>query len=130
MCNSLKYAVKNQVAYVSINLIPYSPLNDEVYKQLSALIRKLEKNDEVNVVVISLVNEKIFDSDEKVNKIINFNENRITGMKEMLGDTYSIIRRFSKPVIGAINGLALGGVFEQLAEKLAQKPKETMRVLT
>ena len=112
MCNSLKFKVKNQVAYVSINLIPYSPLNDEVYKHLSGLMRKLERNDEVNVVVISLVNEKIFDSNDKVNKIINFNENRSTAMKEVLGETYSNIRKFSKPVIGAINGLALGGVFE------------------
>ena len=116
MDDSLKYEMMNNVAYVSIDLIPYSPLNNELYKELAFVMKEIDRNDDVNVAVISIGNDKIFDSKEKIRRIINFNENRSINHSinpsQISNYTYGAIKKMSKPVLGAINGLAIGGVFE------------------
>lgn len=116
MGDSLKYEIMNKVAYVSIDLVPYSPLNKELYKELAFVMLEIDRNDEVNVAVISIGNDKIFDSKEKIKRIINFNEhksiNKNINPSQISNYTYGIIKNMTKPVLGAINGLAIGGVFE------------------
>lgn len=112
MVDSLKYEIMNNVAYVSIDLIPYSPLNNELYKELAFVMMEIDRDDDVNVAVISIENDKIFDSKEKIRRIINFNENRSINHSQISNYTYRVIKKMTKPVLGAINGLAIGGVFE------------------
>lgn len=112
MGDSLKYEINNHVAYVSIDLIPYSPLNNDLYKKLALVMMEIDRNDDVNIAVISIGNDKIFDSKEKIKRIINFNGHRNINTPQTSSNTYDLIKKTTKPVLGAINGLAIGGVFE------------------
>ncbi|WP_102346562.1 enoyl-CoA hydratase/isomerase family protein [Bacillus sp. Marseille-P3661] len=110
---TLQYHIKNHVAYLSIGLIPYSYLIDNNFDQLERILNKVERDKDINVVVISFINETIVNSEKTLKNNKNCNQN--TKSNDLKANALcSVLKHVSKPVIGVMNGLAISSVLELL----------------
>ncbi|MED4988064.1 enoyl-CoA hydratase/isomerase family protein [Parageobacillus toebii] len=105
----LQYEVENQVAVVYINRPPLNPLNTKVFHELYALIDELEANRNVSAIVITGKGEKAFVAGADIHEMLDLDLAGMMEMNRISRAAFSKIENASKPVIAAINGLALGG---------------------
>jgi enoyl-CoA hydratase len=105
----LQYEVENQVAVVYINRPPLNPLNTKVFHELYALIDELEANRNVSAIVITGKGEKAFVAGADIHEMLDLDLAGMMEMNKISRAAFSKIENASKPVIAAINGLALGG---------------------
>lgn len=111
-CEFLQYEIENKVAIVYINRPPFNPLNTHVFNELNSLMHDLEVNTEVHAIVLTGSGEKAFVAGADIHQMLDLD---LVGMMEMntiSRAAFSSIENLSKPVIAAINGLALGGGLE------------------
>ncbi len=104
--------IENRVAIVTINRPPVNPLNTEVFHELANLFGELEVNDEVRVIVLTGSGEKAFVAGADINEMASLDLVGINQMNKTSRAVFSKIENLSKPVIAALNGLALGGGLE------------------
>ncbi len=104
--------IENKVAVVTINRPPVNPLNTKVFKELATLIDELEANDEVRAIVLTGSGEKAFVAGADINEMANLDLVGINKMNKTSRLVFSKIENLTKPVIAALNGLALGGGLE------------------
>jgi enoyl-CoA hydratase len=104
--------IENKVAVVTINRPPVNPLNTQVFKELSDLFDHLETNDEVRAIVLTGSGEKAFVAGADINEMANLDLVGINQMNKTSRAVFSKIENLAKPVIAALNGLALGGGLE------------------
>lgn len=104
--------IENNVAVVTINRPPVNPLNTKVFKELSEIFTELEVNDQVRVIVLTGSGEKAFVAGADITEMVNLDLVGINQMNKVSREVFSKIENLNKPVIAAINGLALGGGFE------------------
>lgn len=104
--------VNNQVATVTINRPPVNPLNTEVFGELSDVFRKLDEDDNVRVVVLTGSGEKAFVAGADITEMAGLDLVGINKMNKISRVVFSQIENSTKPVIAALNGLALGGGLE------------------
>ncbi len=110
--NYLEYKLINGIGYLYFNRPDkYNAFNKEFLNELSAFLEQENKNKDLKVLIIS-GKGKAFSSGVDLKAL--------TGLKTvekarefalLLENTSEKIYQFSKPVIAAINGLALGGGF-------------------
>ncbi len=105
----LQYEVENQVAVVYINRPPLNPLNTKVFHELYALIDELEANRNVSAIVLTGKGEKAFVAGADIHEMLDLDLSGMMEMNKISRAAFSRIESASKPVIAAINGLALGG---------------------
>jgi enoyl-CoA hydratase len=105
----LQYEVENQVAVVYINRPPLNPLNTKVFHELYALIDELEANRHVRAIVITGKGEKAFVAGADIHEMLDLDLAGMMEMNKISRAAFSKIENASKPVIAAINGIALGG---------------------
>jgi enoyl-CoA hydratase len=105
----LQYEVENQVAVVYINRPPLNPLNTKVFHELYSLIGELEANRNVGAIVIAGKGEKAFVAGADIHEMLDLDLAEMMEMNKISRAAFSKIESASKPVIAAINGLALGG---------------------
>ena len=88
-------------------------LNKRLIRSLSDLLNEAEKDKEVRSIIISGAGNKAFVAGADIKEFQNFNKQEALNLslfgKEHL---FNKITQFSKPVIAAINGYALGGGLE------------------
>lgn len=108
----LNYEIENKVAVVTINRPPVNPLSTQVFKELSSIFDELDMDDEVNAIVITGSGEKAFVAGADITEMADLDLSGIMKMNKVSRAVFSKIENASKPVIAAINGLALGGGLE------------------
>lgn len=108
----LLYELDKNVAIVTINRPPVNPLNTKVFRELGILFDELEANDEVRAIVLTGSGEKAFVAGADINEMASLDLVGINKMNKASREVFSKIETLTKPVIAALNGLALGGGFE------------------
>lgn len=108
----LQTEIENGVALVTINRPPVNPLNSEVFNELIHLMGELDRNNEVRTIIITGQGEKAFVAGADIQEMANLDAVGIMEMNKRSRLAFSAIENVSKPVIAAINGLALGGGME------------------
>lgn len=88
-------------------------LNRQTIEELNHSLKELNADQEVRVVIITGSGEKAFVAGADIKEFADFSVNEGTELaargQELLFD---LIENFSKPVIAAVNGFALGGGLE------------------
>lgn len=108
----LNYEIENKVAVVTINRPPVNPLSTQIFKELSSIFDELDMDDEVNAIVITGSGEKAFVAGADITEMADLDLSGMMKMNKVSRTVFSKIENASKPVIAAINGLALGGGLE------------------
>lgn len=111
----LKYLIceiENHVALVTLNRPPVNALNSEVFTELATLIDALDENEEVRAIVLTGSGEKAFIAGADVKEMATQDLIGLGLMNKKSRTLFSKIENANKPVIAAINGLALGGGLE------------------
>lgn len=108
----LQLEVENNVATVTINRPPVNPLNSVVFRELGEMIDELDQKDDVRVIVLTGSGDKAFVAGADVNEMAQASLPEVNTMNKVSRTAFSKIENSTKPVIAAINGLALGGGFE------------------
>ncbi|MGI8384275.1 enoyl-CoA hydratase-related protein [Robertmurraya sp. P23] len=104
--------INKNVAVVTINRPPVNPLNTKVFQGLNTIFAELEANDEVRAIILTGSGEKAFVAGADINEMANLGLVGINKMNKISRMVFSKIENLTKPVIAAINGLALGGGLE------------------
>ena len=95
---------KDNVGILTINHPPANAVNLATLDDFNKALDDLEKDNDVRVVILTGVGEKGFSAGFDVSDAANGERCRTYGSA-----TWTRVDRFSKPVIAAINGFALGG---------------------
>ncbi|MFB4162428.1 enoyl-CoA hydratase/isomerase family protein [Alteribacillus sp. JSM 102045] len=104
--------IENQTALVTINRPPVNPLNAQVFQELYNIMDELEENDEVGAIVLTGSGEKAFVAGADINEMASLDVVGINKSNQKSRKAFCKIESVNKPVIAAINGLALGGGVE------------------
>ncbi|API93043.1 crotonase [Virgibacillus pantothenticus] len=104
--------IHKNVAIITISRPPVNPLNSDVFRELTQLINELENNEEVKVIVMTGSGEKAFVAGADVKEMATKNLVSLYQMNKKSREAFTKIESANKPIIAAINGLALGGGFE------------------
>ncbi|ANB56404.1 enoyl-CoA hydratase/isomerase family protein [Anoxybacillus sp. B7M1] len=105
----LQYEIDNRVAVVYIYRPPFNPLNTKVFHELSAIIDELEAHSQVGAIIITGTGEKAFVAGADIHEMMDLDLAGMMEMNKISRAAFSKIESASKPVIAAVNGLALGG---------------------
>ncbi len=106
---SISFEVKEGIAYVTMNR-PESlnALNKEAIDELDHVFRAIEADDEVKVAIIT-GEGRAFVAGADISQMVNLTGIEGQKMMKQGAKVMDLIESISKPVIGAINGFALGG---------------------
>jgi enoyl-CoA hydratase len=87
-------------------------LNTAMLQELDAALEEAEHNAEVRVVVLTGAGDKAFVAGADIEEYSRLDQTGFVAYQERSRRLFTRIDGFAKPVIGAINGYALGGGFE------------------
>jgi enoyl-CoA hydratase len=109
MYENLIYEVKEGIAYVTVNR-PKSlnALSNEVLDELYAAFTAVDKDPEVQIAILT-GEGKAFVAGADISQMVNLTTLEGRAMMIKGQNVMNLIEGISKPVIGAINGFALGG---------------------
>lgn len=107
-------STQNKIATVTINRPEkLNALNQSVILELSSILDTLENDSDIRVIILTGAGEKAFVAGADISEFAHFTS---TEGKELAQNgqktLFDKIENFSKPVIAAINGYALGGGLE------------------
>jgi enoyl-CoA hydratase len=103
---------KERVTIITLNRPPMNPLNRRMYEELGQVSEELNADPEVKVVIITGAGEKAFAAGLDVKEVEGKSINEIKDFWACSRDASARVTAIEKPVIAAINGLALGGALE------------------
>ncbi|HDR6300801.1 Uncharacterized protein BCRIVMBC845_03026 [Bacillus cereus] len=106
------WSKENGIATIIIDNPPVNVLSDAVVEQLTVVVHEIERDDEVIVVLLTGAGEKAFVAGGDIKSFpewIGKGSEYAEGKSLWLQNPLNKIERLPKPVIAAINGLALGG---------------------
>ena len=84
-------------------------LNSASLLELYGILMELEKNDNINGVIISGAGEKAFVSGGDIEEIAGLNPELARELTTKANELMRYIESYPKPIVAAINGLAYGG---------------------
>ncbi len=104
-------AAADGVRIIEFERSPVNALSPEALMELSDLIRELDDDKSVRVIVFASAHAKIFmaGADLKQMQGIGFTDARVAERVDRVHGVYLRLQRLSKPTIGALEGHALGG---------------------
>jgi len=106
--NNLHLEIKDHIATVILDRPPVNALNMEVLKELDTVFQDLDKNDDVHVVILTGAG-KAFVAGADISEMLDKTAVEGKDFGAYGSKVFRQIEICSKPVIGAINGFALGG---------------------
>jgi enoyl-CoA hydratase len=106
---TLECAIQDNIAVIYLNRPPFNPLNGQLFKELSELLDNLEGDQGVKVLIITGKGDRAFAAGADIHEMVNLNGSEVYEMCRLSRSALSKIEKMSKPVIAAVNGLALGG---------------------
>lgn len=102
--------VNQNIGLITINRPDkLNALNHETVVELKDVLEKLESDENIFVVIITGSGEKAFVAGADISEINKLNMLEGKKFAEFGQSVFSIIEKFEKPVIAAVNGFALGG---------------------
>ncbi|CAH0240212.1 enoyl-CoA hydratase/isomerase family protein [Peribacillus sp. NPDC101481] len=104
--------IEDKIAVVTINRPPVNPLNTKVFQELSIVFDELEANEDVRAIVLTGSGEKAFVAGADINEMASLDLVGINMMNKTSRTVFTKIENVTKPVIAALNGMALGGGLE------------------
>lgn len=111
---NLLIAIENKIALVTLNRpTKLNALNKDTLTELHAAFAYLEKDDTVQVIILTGSGEKAFVAGADIAEFANFSAQEGTQLAaEGHQKVFDHIENLKKPVIAAVNGFALGGGLE------------------
>lgn len=109
MSDAIKRTVQGPVAVITLDAPPVNALDSSAYFDLYEAMYDFAVDDNIAVVVITGAGERAFMAGADVKEFLKFNRQTGTTYTRKNSGVREYIRQFPKPVICAINGLALGG---------------------
>ncbi|QNR25878.1 enoyl-CoA hydratase-related protein [Croceimicrobium hydrocarbonivorans] len=112
--NNLLLEISDSIAVITLNRPKQlNALNKETIAELHQALEGLKNDAEVRVVILTGSGEKSFVAGADIKEFANFSVTEGTELAA-LGQTslFDYIENYSKPVIAAVNGFALGGGLE------------------
>ena len=107
----VKLEVKDYIARITIDRPPANALNRQAYAELAEAFRKLnDMTDEVRVAILTAAG-KFFIAGNDVNDFDGTTKSEMMVQSGCFGDCLTAIYNCPVPVIGAINGTAVGAGF-------------------
>lgn len=107
---TIEYVLKdNHVGIVYLDRPPYNPLSTQVFQELLTLFEKLEQDPIVRSIIITGKGDRAFAAGADINEMVNLNGAEMQEMSRVSRLAYDKVEAITKPVIAAVNGLALGG---------------------
>ena len=107
---TIRMNVEDQVAIVTINRPEvHNCLNFATLKALRNTIEEIAVNPEIRCVIVTGSGEKAFCAGADLKERKGMSPIQVQQYVQMIRDTFTALERLPKPVIAAINGLALGG---------------------
>ncbi|MBW2039191.1 MAG: enoyl-CoA hydratase/isomerase family protein [Deltaproteobacteria bacterium] len=103
---------KDKIATLTLNRPPMNPLNRQMYEELIQVSGQLDADPGTKVVVVTGAGDKAFAAGLDVKDVQGKSVTEIMDFLACSGDAYKKVAAIEKPVIAAINGLALGGGLE------------------
>lgn len=104
--------IEHSVATVTIHRPPVNPLNSKVFQELNQIITELDERQDVKVIIITGNGEKAFVAGADIHEMLELDTVGMLNMNKVSREAFSKIENATKPVIAAINGVALGGGLE------------------
>jgi enoyl-CoA hydratase len=100
---------ENGVATITLNRPPMNPLNRQVFQELAAAADEIEADNAVRAVVITGSGDRAFAAGADISEMVHLTPMEVRAFGQASRTAFTKIENLSKPVIAAINGLALGG---------------------
>lgn len=97
------------VCVLTVDVPPVNALNSQAYFDLYQAMYDCAVNDTVRVVILTGTGQKAFVAGADVKEFLPLNSETGAVFSRRNGEVREYIRRFPKPVICAINGVAFGG---------------------
>jgi enoyl-CoA hydratase len=106
----LLYSKEDKIGIVTINRPEFlNALNEDLYNELNDLFQELEREQDIHVVILTGSGDKAFVAGADIASMHRLSSVEIRGFLSTSRKAFDRVYNFSKPVIAAINGFALGG---------------------
>ncbi|SHI08716.1 enoyl-CoA hydratase/isomerase family protein [Desulfosporosinus lacus] len=106
---AIQVSKENGVATITLNRPPMNPLNTQIFKELTQAINELQSDISVGAVIMTGSGDKAFAAGADVTEMANLTPVEVYNFCQDSQIAFKRIENLGKPVIAAINGLALGG---------------------
>ncbi|MFL2591499.1 MAG: enoyl-CoA hydratase/isomerase family protein [Flavobacteriaceae bacterium] len=105
---------KGKIAFLYLNRPEkFNALNISLLNKINSTLKTISKDDKIRVIILTGVGEKAFAAGADISEFSKFkSKEAIELSKKGKEKVFDFIEDFSKPVIAAINGYALGGGLE------------------
>ncbi len=100
---------ENGVATITLNRPPMNPLNSQVFRELNQAADELQADDSIKAVIITGAGDKAFAAGADITEMVKLTPIEAYSFCQKSRVALEKIENLGKPVIAAINGLALGG---------------------
>lgn len=105
--------IKNNIATLTINRPKaLNALNSEVLTEIIQVTEDIDKNDEIQIVVVTGAGEKAFIAGADIKEMADKNSIEAQVFSELANTAFTKLSKLKQPVIAAVNGYALGGGLE------------------
>lgn len=105
----IQFDIEGSVATITINRPPMNPLNNQVFRELIVAADEIEANQAIKAVIITGSGDKAFVAGADIKEMANLTPVEVYTFCQGSRIAFSKIENLGKPVIAALNGLALGG---------------------
>src|ERR1051326_953743 len=109
MADYLKVKIDNRTAVVTLDHAPVNALSPAVLKEIKQTFDELGKNDEVRAVVLTGAGNHAFCAGADLKAFAGLNPQQAAEMVKDGHEAFNAVEDCRKPVIAAVNNLALGG---------------------
>jgi len=106
----IKVDINNKICFICIDRKKHlNALNIEILNELKSILIKYEKSKEIRSVILTGVGKKAFIAGADIKAMSLMSSEEAYQFSKLGNDTTLIMENYSKPIIAAINGYALGG---------------------
>ena len=105
----ISYEMEKATAIIVINRPPVNALNPDLMNELGEAFEEIGRNADVRAVILTGAGGRVFVAGADVNEILGYGREEGEDFSAMGQKIINKIANFNRPVICAINGLALGG---------------------